>query len=265
MKGLSFSEPMMIAWLAGRKDVTRRLMNPQPDHETTFFGVLSTATGISFWPCAGDPKDGEDWYSLSERDWKPRYIPGETVYIKETWMTATPDDGESFGILYRATLSKPWTDVQWKQSFKLDNRAEKYFNGKDVWHSPRFMPEWASRSKARIVSVRPERIQEITEEEIRREGISVFSAMYYDEEGNKDFDPDEYRFHFRSLWNSLHGKWQGIYVRVEGKKKLVGFECFPFDEADIPPVTEKMKKSGLPYTAYPNPWVWRIELERVTP
>ena len=207
MKGLSFSEPMVRAWLEGRKDVTRRLMNPQPEIATD---------GCFFYPYAIHPK----WRCYANEahfrknmmdDFKPRYTPGETVYIKETWMAATPDGGESFGILYRATLSKPWTDVQWKQSFKPDNRAEKYFNGKEAWRSPLFMPEWASRSHARIVSVRPERIREITREELAREGFGGKAGDAY--------------IAFGLLWDKLHGK--GNFLNV-------------------------------------NPWVWRIELEKVT-
>jgi len=224
MKGLSFSEPMVLAWLAGRKSVTRRLINPQPGmshwkpearltpkewRKQVHLGPVHRGYDPEMWCLfnVGDPVNAVPYCGR-----KPRYVPGETVYIKETWMAATPDDGESFGILYRATLPKPWTDVQWKQSFKPDNRAEKYFNGKDAWRSPRFMPEWAARSHARIVSVRPERIQEITRDEAVREGLIRVPGQ---------IEPDWWRNGvnggiylspvkcFEDLWESLHpGSWE---------------------------------------------------------
>jgi len=216
MKGLSLSTPMVIAWNEGRKTVTRRLMNPQPSLPFDFTqdgqGHRSYVSDATFKFFKEDTMLGGWWFSvpgMSSGPYKPRYLPGETVYIKEAWMAATPDGGESFGILYRATLSKPWTDVQWQQSFKPDNRAEKYFNGKEAWRSPRFMPEWASRSHARIVSVRPERIQEITEEEAKREGFAVSYEEVVVEYDQIRQEPIFARENFQTLWETLHpGSWE---------------------------------------------------------
>ncbi|MFH1628379.1 MAG: hypothetical protein ABIE47_06610 [Pseudomonadota bacterium] len=199
MKGLSLSEPMVKAWLAGNKRVTRRLMNPQPilglvieqiDRETYGFFIPG--------------------YSIPCDTIKPRYLPGEIVYIKETWRetwcSGSPAKGYEVGIEYRAT----WTGSHDPQgrTVKVPEMHYGYKitkKGTGAWKSPRFMPEWAARSHALIVSVRPERVQEITEGEAIREGVKADPVMI------NGFPPVRYfrRDSFRRLWMNLHpGSWE---------------------------------------------------------
>jgi hypothetical protein len=195
MKGLSLSTPMVIAWNEGRKDVTRRLMNPQPAEGAYFHhdedgGFAFAGTACSFH--------------------KPRYLPGETVYIKEAhylygswkknglaasgrqkWLFVSD---RSMGVLFPDALPTDFVSSQGR-----DHRG--WFK-----RSPRFMPAWAARSHARIVSVRPERIQEITGEDCSREGME---EHYF---GGYDFAylgmPPE-AANFRRTWESLHpGSWE---------------------------------------------------------
>ena len=61
------------------------------------------------------------------------------------------------------------------------------------WHSPLFMPKWASRIWLEIVSIRPERVQAITREDARFEGMV----------------PDDCKgiiTSFANLWDSLNPK-----------------------------------------------------------
>lgn len=193
MKGLTFSEPMVRAWLEGRKDVTRRLMNPQP----------------GFW-VGGVPYRGNIEESNHDIEIKSPYRPGETVYIKEAWADLR---GMGFG-------NDPRTDKPFLVAYKADtrpgsdgDRARKDYGVK--WKSPRFMPEWAARSHALIVSVRPEKIQEITIGEVRKEG-------FFCEPMPDDTDLIMGRHPFVVLWESLHpGSWErNDWVwRIEPKKQ----------------------------------------------
>jgi len=178
MKGLLFSEPMVKAWMAGNKTVTRRLMNPQP------VGIYK---GVAFA------------YKMGPlvKIIKPRYRPGEKVYIKETWRETwsggSPDHGYEVGVEYRARLDvshgymgKTAKVPEMHHGYKLTK------SGRAAWRSPRFMFEWASRSHARIISVRPERVQEITNTEAVKEGF-----------------PFQPLSNFQSIWESLHpGSWE---------------------------------------------------------
>jgi len=83
------------------------------------------------------------------------YSPGEIVFIAEPW-AADPLDRES--IIYKAD----WTD------------GCRYIGELIVsFKSPAIMPEWASRSKARIVSIKPQRVQDVTITEIYGEGCPI--------------------------------------------------------------------------------------------
>ncbi len=173
MKGLSFSEPMMLAWLDGRKTVTRRLINLQVDFDITGCQCINH-----------DPP----WFEFfntkgKSRIIKPKYLPGETVYIKETWAHFL-DHNPIGKVLYKAT-DPDFTDAERAMGWK--------------WRSPRFMPEWASRSRARILFVKPERIQEINE-------IDAFLEGFRDEfRGNKFYPVGA---QFKEIWENIHpGSW----------------------------------------------------------
>lgn len=165
MRGISFSEPMVRAWLAGAKSVTRRLMNPQPTE-------LSPGTNHPLFQGSVI---------------RPKYLPGETVYIKETWVPLETPHYQAPPALYKA------------------EDPEGIVNG--GWRSPRFMPEWASRSKARIVSVRPEKIQSITREDAIKEGLIHVPGQIEPNWWKNGIDEGTWLSPIRcyeALWESLH-------------------------------------------------------------
>ena len=175
MKGLSFSEPMVKAWMEGRKTVTRRLVKMVSRKGC----VWCEGKKPYEWVEAGGDISGYD-YSRPCRCISSPYRPGETVYIKETWADVS---GKIKGAVYKAT-----------------NPDQGY-----SWKSPRFMPEWATRSHALIVSVRPERVRDITEEEAMREGMNP-TGFRSKTEGIAGY---EHRLDFYTLWESLHsGSWE---------------------------------------------------------
>ncbi len=90
------------------------------------------------------------------------------------------------------------------------------------------MPRWASRLILEVVNVRVERLQEITEEDARAEGIIDGGCLNCGESepcGCDNPNPDA-RDTFIYLWNSINGKKH-------------------------------------PWTS--NPWVWVIQFKRVNP
>ena len=193
MKGLIFSEPMVKVWLEGNKTVTRRLMNPQPLERSQYGGMNIYGQAI-FYP----PDDLEDTDDSCLR--KPRYLPGETVYIKETWAHVSVPDG---------TTARKNIIV-----YKADNPQGVCVP--NMWKSPRFMPERFSRSHALIVSVRPERVKEIGFDELLKEGLEVDTEARYvfNEDGvpidcYPEPDPSTLLDQFVTLWESLHpGSWE---------------------------------------------------------
>ena len=179
MKGLSLSTPMVIAWNEGRKAVTRRLMNPQPDSELLIDGFLCDAKGFRI---------------------KPRYLPGETAYIKETWRVVRVWEGYGAG---RGMVVEYKTDGATKEIYEI------HLLPSSAWRSSTTMPAFAARSFARIVSVRPERIREITEEEAVREGIYLNPYYVWHWRADSGMGFPNAVAAYAALWESLHpGSWE---------------------------------------------------------
>jgi hypothetical protein len=173
---------MARAWHEGRKAMHRMLMKPQPDHFHKF-------------------GDGPLLPQIGQEEIKPRYQPGEIVYIQEPFVLTT---GGCFlpakawvMIVYQESLSEqyPIDEVPGNTPVYDANEPETW-----KWRFPVTMPEKFSRSKARIVDVRPERVRGITELGCFREGIEPTSQMLVDD--NLAID------RFEQLWETLYpGSW----------------------------------------------------------
>ena len=211
MKSIIFNEAMVNAWMAGKKTVTRRLMKPQPDMT---------------W------EDGRPWWNIGGLNGgKPPYLPGETVYIRETWRVASVNHSipcaRFFTVQFKDfhVLPHPQPD----QSFfdKLIENDNLILGQTDIafgkWHPSIHMPEWAARSHALIVSVSPERVREITEAEADREGF------------NGDLPS-------KSFPDTFMGDCGHLSIP----------ECFGILWSEIYPGSWER-----------NDWVWRIELQKV--
>ena len=186
-----FSVEMVRAIMEGRKTQTRRVIKPQPNdiRESPF-----VKSGI------------EDTHGY---EIKRKYAPGDKLWVRETWMPFTENGVRSGMAIYRAT-DKPEQD---------GDRPLK-------WRPSIFMPRWASRITLEVVSVRVERVQDISEEDALSEGISFWKPKEMD---NRPFEENFWtnypQFAFQNLWDSINAKR--------------GYSCDA------------------------NPWVWVIEFRRV--
>ena len=185
---------MVKAWIEGRKTVTRRLV------KAAIVPLLEKSCQVNGFPAI----------HLLDFDIKTPYEPGETVYVKEAWSVAAWRVGQVD--LYYSDEKKPIAKNASAQFItSLDIDEHKWHPGKSNKYdpfrirSPRFMPEWASRSHALIVSVRPERIKDITIEESMKEGFTLPLVCG-----------------FIPLWEKIHpGSWErNDWVwRIELEKK----------------------------------------------
>jgi hypothetical protein len=95
MKGILFSKELIPLVLSGQKTMTRRLMKPQPVNlpDGTYCDPYNhDYKHFTFW--TKDNKmiltAGGDKANMAH--WTPRYLPGETVYLKENFRTAWGDN-----------------------------------------------------------------------------------------------------------------------------------------------------------------------------
>jgi len=191
---IGFTAEMVKARQEGRKTVTRRVIKPQPE----------------VFDNAGYP----DYVCL-----KHRYQVGDLLWLKESYC---------HGI--------EWDDCK-------PSEVDPLCGGNDIWYfadgerptegwgkkrSSRFMPKWVARTWLEVVSVRPERVQDITDEDAIKEGIRTVQlpnkvTLYHISTWPDPMAADTPRGAFRNLWDSINGKRGYLWAS--------------------------------------NPWVWRIEFK----
>ena len=190
MKGILF-QPWKIKAIAecgfDREWQTRRVINPQPGDkiwQETFPG------GIVAWKSNKRHEYGDSTAHF------PRYQVGEVVYIKEAWHylnieenKATPYD---FGIEFADGEILWWTDNGNEMNYPLDEKKR----------SPMFLKAKFARYFLKILDVRPERLQEITEEDAIAEGIYK-GGNYFSDNVHEAVD-DTACLAYKRLWDSIN-------------------------------------------------------------
>ena len=225
-RGMIFNGEMVRAILDGRKTQTRRTVKPQPDED----GLAKVTNG--------------PWVDTSERIYRcPFGSIGDRIWVRETWATLGNEDGccvdwegnlckgdeRSAARIYRASCEQSsgdyglWSipdDAYWKPHTK-----EHKFEG--AWRPSIHMPRWASRILLEITDVRVERLNAISEEDARAEGIIDGGCLNCGEPepcGCANPEPDATDA-FAYLWQSIYGQenwnanpwvWVIEFKRVEG-------------------------------------------------
>ena len=159
-KPILLSGPMVRALLDGRKTQTRRILKPQPD-----MAKISQ-------PCHPEPRGNGRWvwmacddrpgYSFATADFKVRFEKGDRLYVRETWQGFNETRGAV--IAYKATCDGDSFD------FAAEDGAVQRLTVKK-WRPGIHMPRWASRLTLTVTDVRVQRLQEISPEDARDEGV----------------------------------------------------------------------------------------------
>jgi hypothetical protein len=174
-----FSTPMVQAILDGRKTMTRRVV--KEPHQSW----MNEDTNAEWWSVADN---------LS------KYQKGDVLWVRETWQETTwlHSSNDEYGYIYKASLNgKVWecNDEGWK------------------WRPSLFMPKSACRIFLEVVSVKVERLNEITERDTIAEGIEWLNRNEFS--GWKVYTDylattSNPKVSFQSLWQSIKGadSWQ---------------------------------------------------------
>lgn len=153
-----FSGPMVKALLAGTKTQTRRIVKPS----------------LIAWI---DPLDGDEFQFKGKRYTRrelclqcPYGQPGDRLWVKETWHPSARM-GVEVELEYLADESARLVTCQPDDLKPTIDRML----AKRAWVPSIFMPRWASRITLEVVSVRVERLQDISEADAWQEGITDLS------------------------------------------------------------------------------------------
>jgi hypothetical protein len=174
---------MVRAILEGRKTQTRRIVKPQPmwierNKRKVYEGAFLTIN--------------DNGILIVNVIRSPYGKPGDRLWVRETWQGKPERNGFKPEVAYRATMEghpeypQPTVLGKWKPSIH--------------------MPRWASRINLEVVSVRVERLQEISHEDAIAEGIQETTAPLKEERLTVP------QHLFAHLWDSINKKdgtrWQ---------------------------------------------------------
>ena len=166
------------AILAGNKTQTRRVVKPQP------------AEGVVYGPdCGGVLKVPR--YSGMHLVSCPYGQPGDRLYIRETWANCYEDNT----LVYRADLRRGGDADAFER-----NRLEGATGYR--WKPSVLMPSWASRAMLEITGIRVERLQDISDEDAKAEGVDPWNDLRSVTVWEKVYG---YREAFRQRWEQMHG------------------------------------------------------------
>lgn len=200
-----FNGEMVRAILDGRKTQTRRVIKVQPESKT--FGLRkiiesenASEEGKYYWSLS-------DALGISRARSNPFLCPfgqvGDRLWVRETWADVNHDGhpaiayradgglrviGEDDGEEEDPNLEKYWF-AQWY--------ADLISGAEGNWRPSIHMPRWASRITLEITAVRVERLNDISEEDAKAEGVKA------------GVSPGHHMMHqvaFSELWQSIYGE-----------------------------------------------------------
>ena len=238
-----FNDEDVRAILDGRKVQTRRVVKPQP-----------TECGLLFREWEGFYAWEDDGLNLDEGAQRlcPYGAPGDRLWVRETIRAkydtesyATADTGRTIdGVYYgmASATSRDWVyaaDGEW-----INDQPQEWVPPEHETIPSIHMPRWASRLTLEVVSVRVERVQEISEEDAIAEGIQPCGAGW-----------ENYLWHGGGAPASLQDAWDWQYSNyVEGEHGGA--------KGSFSSLWQLINaKRGFGWDA--NPFVWVVEFKRV--
>ena len=208
-----FNAEMVRALLDGRKTQTRR---PIKWKETRFTEIGEREDG-SKWPWSEDAEHACDFWHPC-----PFGAVGDRIWVREAFRVHSRATDVAT-LVYKASERNSWTEQTRRVPVAVCNKPAT----PEKWTPSLHMPRWASRILLEITDVRVERLNAISEEDARAEGIIDGGCLNCGEPepcGCVNPEPDATDA-FAYLWQSIYGQeswnanpwvWVIEFKRVEG-------------------------------------------------
>lgn len=214
-----FNGPMVRATLEGRKTVTRRVITPSMRSADSQFELHQREDG-SWQPMHTFDESSMDDLGTEHPIACPYGKPGDRLWVRETWAADAQVDAVAPRDLSQGEPIHYPADGAVRQTGCAMITPGK---GRPSIH----MPRWACRILLEITDVRVERLQDISEDQAKAEGVRLYTdhaelGDWWHVEGIETYSADP-RKSFELLWQSTGGEWNA------------------------------------------NPWVWVVEFQRVQP
>jgi hypothetical protein len=210
---------MVRAILDGKKTQTRRVVTPQPPEsiDALHGRDLRGRAPYELTDSEGFRLTGFGFQDDSERLYRAPGQVGDRLWVREAF-ECLDGNGHEKCILYLADGEQRYVEDTRPAASVLPMAERK--------HPSIHMPRWASRIALEITDVRVQRVQEISEEDAKAEGINpIYVDTYGDERDARYIDgPGGFAY----LWDSINAK-----------------------------------RKGGQYAWEKNPWVWAITFRRL--
>lgn len=237
MKPILFKTEMVRATLEGRKTATRRVVKLK--YSNTHLEMFTNKYGTRLIEKQNEEPgvttirnpDGTTTHKiLACIEKEPPYRPGDILYVRETfkidYLSNIPGSGR---IHYKA--DDTYSDFTFApERYEMMRRAQL----KPGWRPNENMPREAARIFLRLTGVKVQRVQDITDEEARKEGCK----------GREDF---------HRVWNDCYAKPRP--VKIDGV--IDHYESYPWED-----IQGTRTYRGRHWYVIGNPWVWVIGFER---
>lgn len=183
-----FSAPMVRALLAGRKTMTRRIIKPQP----VPFVIDEKPCDVGLIHVEGDPRPRVSLGRVLTKQ-EVRYAVDDRLYVREGLRRFDRDPPTAQYIADITGVAAP-------------AGGDRHPNGAALWQWKQkaipsiHMPRWASRLTLIVIGIKVERLQDISEDDARAEGVETISMADVRRPATWTNRGD-----FAQLWNKLHG------------------------------------------------------------
>lgn len=229
---ITFKGVMVRQMLAGLKSMTRRLQGLEEINERPDDWVFTGADGVYYYFQRAD-------HSKSIQIKCPYGQPGDVLWVREAWRKYFPSDGNGNFDWDNEVIEYAADSPEEKYLMDSDGYIETRKDGSErtiPWKPSIHMPKVACRIWGKVKAIRPERLQDISEEDAKAEGIGRWIE---DQWSSK---PEHYQVYFQDTpedpatytscpINSFETLWQSI---------------------------------NGPESWNANPWVWVVEFEVFT-
>nr|BFD64946.1 hypothetical protein BdHM001_36270 [Bdellovibrio sp. HM001] len=224
-----FNAEDVRAILDGKKTQTRRVLKPQPEpcdhlpyegYETAPTEFFETEGEWACKTCGNGMRTCKE-FPFVKGIRCPYGKPGDKLWARETFLPFDLDwryPGRPHDL-----RDGPWPNV----AYEADQDHDR--NDCLKWRPSIHMPRWASRITLKVKNIRIERLQDISEEDAKAEGVLRFEHVASEQ----------------CIAGDLAGRTQGTSPHVLAFASL-------WDGITTPDTQWKQ-----------NPWVWVIEFERV--